>query len=175
MLNSLKDGEHALFVCEGTFEQVAITILKDAGVLVTPRENIIAITRLRKASQVQDKYLNYDYDWPVAIVRIIDSRKEQFRLGNLYRDRFTVTNVYTRPEAEMLVIAREGCFTDYAKRKSKMKPSEYCVQVLGLSDVKSRPFLERYWNVDSLSAAAREYKRLQKLDKGEICLADLLK
>lgn len=56
-----------------------------------------------------------------------------------------------------------------------MKPSEYCVQVLGMNRVKSKLFLEGYWDAASLSATAWEYKRLHRLDKGEVCLADLLK
>lgn len=82
------------------------------------------------------------YDWPVIIVRIIDSRKEQFKLGKLYSNRYEVVNVHTRPEAEMLVIANEGHFADYAKHKSKMKPSEYCVQTLGMGRIKSREYLQ---------------------------------
>lgn len=175
MPTSFNDTSHALFVCEGTFEEVAIRVLRDADGLVVPAINIVDITRSRSASQIQDKYLNVEYDWPLAIIRIIDSRKEQFKLGNLYRGRYEVINAYTRPEAEMLTIVREGCFVDYSKHKNKMKPSQYCKQVLGLSRVKSKPFLEEYWDAESLTKAAREYKRLQNLDKGEICLADLLK
>ena len=175
MQNRINSESHVLFVCEGTFEQVMVETLLAADAFVMSKSNVVGITRSRKASQVQEGFLNYDYDWPVTIVRIIDSRKEKFKLGKLYSDRYEVVNVHTRPEAEMLVIAKEGRFTDYAKHKSKMKPSEYCVQVLGMGRVKSREYLQDYWDAESLYAAAREYKRLQKLDKGEVCLADILK
>ena len=52
--------------------------------------------------------MNYDYDWPVCIARVLDSRKEKFRLGNLYRDRYQVKSYITHPEIEVLVILREG-------------------------------------------------------------------
>ena len=172
---SLDNASYVLFVCEGTFEEVAVKILCDANVRVIPSTQVVGITRLRKAALVQDAYLNIDYDWPLTIVRIVDSRKEQFKLGNLYRDRYQVINAYTRPEAEMLTIIREGRFADYSKYKNKMKPSDYCKQVLGMNRVKSESFLKGYWDAVTLAKAAHEYKRLHRFDKHENCLADLLK
>lgn len=49
---SLNSGSHALFVCEGTFEQVTTNILKDANAFVVPSSHIIDVTRLRRASQI---------------------------------------------------------------------------------------------------------------------------
>ncbi|WP_165247981.1 hypothetical protein [Adlercreutzia sp. ZJ141] len=167
------ENSHVVFVCEGTFEEVAVRILEDSGAFVFPSENIVGITRSRKAKDVTAEFLNMDYDWPITIVRVLDSRKESFELGKLYRDRFPVVNVLTHPEIEMLIVAREGKFADFSKRK--MRPSDYCKQVLGFSGVKSRKFLERYWNSDSLAAAAREYKRTAKISKDEVFLADLIK
>lgn len=175
MESDLFADSHVFFVCEGTFEEVAICILRDADRLVMTAENVIDITRKRVAADIQGKYLNVEYDWPVAIARIIDSKNERFSLGNLYRDRYPVVNIYTRPEAEMLTIVREGRFSDYSKYKSSMKPSIYCKQVLGLKQVKSRKFLKDYWDANSLANAACEYQRLQNLSKGEVCLADLLR
>lgn len=96
------------------------------------------ISRTRKASSIQDEYLKYDYEWPVAIARIIDSRGERFELGNLYRDRYPVVNFITHPEIEMLAIVREGKFDEYTRiRKSSFKPSDYCKTVLGMRQIKS--------------------------------------
>ena len=44
-----------------------------------------------------------------------------------------------------------------------------------MSEIKSNEFLTVYWDVDSIAAAAREYKRLSKIGKDELCLADLIR
>lgn len=74
----------------------------------------------------------------------------------------------------MLVIIREGKYADYSKRKSSTKPSVYCKDFLRMRDVKSKGFLEEYWDAESIAFAAREYRRLSHLDHGELCLADII-
>lgn len=173
---ALPPDAHVLFVCEGTFEQYLVETLARANKLIVSRDQIVGITRTRSASQIQSQYLNFDYDWPVAIARILDSRREKFALGRLYRDRYPVFSFFTHPEIEMLIIVREGRFSDYGQHfKSTMKPSEYCSQILKLGDVKSRDFLERYWTADALCRAIREYSSLAHIPKGELTLADLLR
>ena len=57
-----------------------------------------------------------------------------------------------------------------------MKPSEYCKIELKYQDVKSEPFVKEYFaNVDVLVAAIREYKRVAKVQRNEITIADILK
>ncbi len=56
-----------------------------------------------------------------------------------------------------------------------MKPSDFCKQKLGMRVVKREGFLKDYWDADSLTAAAREYRRLSKIPKDELCLADLIR
>lgn len=68
-------GYHPIISCEGTAEQVAVEILLEAGALVFPESDVVAVTRLRKASDIQDNYLNLDYDWPVCIVRVLTRGK----------------------------------------------------------------------------------------------------
>lgn len=101
-------GYHPIISCEGTAEQVAVDILLEADALVFSEADVVDVTRLRKASDIQDSYLNLDYDWPVCIVRVLDSRKERFKLGNLYAGRFPVVSYVTHPEIEVLAIIREG-------------------------------------------------------------------
>ncbi|MBR3225699.1 MAG: hypothetical protein IKF78_10320 [Atopobiaceae bacterium] len=168
-------GFHPIISCEGTGEEVVVKKLVAADALVFPSCDVVDITRKRKAQVIQSDYLGFEYDWPVCIMRILDSPRERFRLGHLYADRFPVVNVYTRPEIEMLVIIRKGRYHDYSKKKSSMKPSVYCKDVLGLHDVKSATFLEDYWDVESIVVAAQEYRRLSHLERNELCLADVVK
>lgn len=167
---------HPIFVCEGVCERYIIETLRDEGLLVFPPKQIRAITNIRGAKAIQEEYLGFDYEWPVSIIRLLDSRRENFKLDRLYRDRFEVCNIYTRPEIEILNIINEGRFEHYTNKcKSQMKPSRYCMDMLDLGEVKSQDFPETYWDADSLVAAIMGYKRLMKLAKGELCLADLLK
>lgn len=170
-----RGGYHPLLICEGTVEQVLITKLLDADALVFSRENVLDVTRTRRASAIQDSYLDYDFDWPVCIVRILDSKHESFRLGKLYADRIPVANVFTHPEAEVLAIIRENAWNRWNKVKSKKKPSLFCKDDLGMRGIKSEKFLQSYWDVDAIAAAAQEYRRLSKIEPGELCLADLIK
>ena len=173
---ALPDRAHVLFVCEGTFEQYLVEPLLNENRLIVASDAVIGVTRTRSAAQIQEQYLNYDYDWPLVILRVLDSRRENFALGRLYRERYPVFNFYTHPEIEMLIIVREDCFADYSKHhKSSMKPSEYCMQKLKFGDVKSRTFLESYWTAESLVQAIRSYAALARIPKGEFSLADLLK
>ena len=168
------EGYHPIISCEGAAEQVAAEILLGANMLVFPTDDIVEVTRKRKAVDIQDEFLGYDYDWPVCIIRLLDSRKERFRLGGLYAHRFPVVDVLTHPEMEVLAIINEGKWERWSK--SGKKPSEFCKDDLGFGRrIKSTDFLMSYWNADSLAQAAIEYKRLSRISRGEICLADLLR
>ena len=170
-----REGRHPLFVCEGTVEQVLITKLLDADALVFPRDNVLDVTRTRRAPDVQDLYLGYDFDWPVCIVRVLDSRHESFALGGLYAGPFRGPSGFTRPEAEVVTIIRENEWSRWSKVKSRKKPSVFCKDDLGMKAIKSEKFLQSYWDVEAIVAAAHEYRRLSKLAQGELCLADLIK
>lgn len=172
---SALEGHHPLFACEGTGEEVIISKLVEADALVFPKDHVVDITRKRKSTDIQSEYLGFEYDWPVCIVRVLDSLRERFHLGPLYADRFPVVSVHTRPEIEMLIIIREGHFADYSKRKSSTKPSVYCKSAFGFRDVKSQPFLDDYWDAESIVDAAIQYRRVAHLESDELCLADLIK
>ncbi|WP_165044986.1 hypothetical protein [Adlercreutzia sp. ZJ138] len=166
-------GYHPLISCEGTVEQVAVEILLAADALVFPEADVVDVTRLRRAADIQVEYLNYDYDWPVCIVRVLDSRKERFKLNNLYAERFPVVSYVTHPEMEVLAIIREDAWGRW--HGSHVKPSDFCKRELGMREIKRADFLRGYWDADALTAAAREYRRLSKIPKGELCLADLIR
>ena len=69
------------------------------------------------------------------MIRILDSRREEFRLSKAYEQKIDVVNVITAPEIEMLIIHAEGAY-DQFKRSGK-KPSEFCKTNLRMHDVKS--------------------------------------
>ena len=84
-----------------------------------------------------------------------------------------VVNIITAPEIEILVIIKEGKYQSF--KKSNLKPSDYCKQILKMSDVKSyNSVIDYFSDVDSLLDAMQQYKQVSNLPKGELSLIDLL-
>jgi hypothetical protein len=164
-----------LFSCEGKAEHVILSKLRQEKRLLCSSESIVDLTLLRGAASIEHSYLGLDYDQQLIIVRVLDSRSEQFELNRLYRDRFPVFSIYTHPEIEMLAIIKEGQLAEYDKVKSRMKPSQFCKETLGMARIKDKAFLDSYWTADELSEAIREYRRIRQIKSGELCLVDILK
>ena len=55
-------GFHPLISCEGTAEEIIVEKLLEADVMVFSRDDIVEVTRKRSAREIQDAYLNYDYE-----------------------------------------------------------------------------------------------------------------
>ena len=110
----------------------------------------------------------------ITVLRILDSRREQFRLSKAYVDKIEVINVITAPEIEMLIIFRKGKYEEY--KRSGMKPSEFSKIELRYSNVKNAEFVKSYFaDTAILISALKEYKRVSHIQRGEYTLADLLK
>lgn len=85
--------------CEGTAEEEIINWLLDEERLLFTREQLVEkkITRIRPAKGIEKKFLSLDYgNKSVVIFRIIDSSNEQFKLSNLYKDRYDVCDYITK-------------------------------------------------------------------------------
>lgn len=165
-------------IVEGTAERVIINKLLDDNRLVFSRVDLLdqELLRCRSARQFEDRYLGKSFKSKVSIYRILDSRTEEFKLRKLYANKVDVINVITAPEIEILVIIKENKHADFLKYKSKLKPSEYCKQILKMPNVKSKEFLEAYFSdLDELVRVVKEYKRLHRVQNNEWCMADLLK
>lgn len=171
-------------ICEGSYEQVIINKLLDEGKLIFSREELLDEDLLdcRSARQFEERYLNKSFSKKITIIRILDSRSEEFPLRETYKKKIEkVINVVTSEEIEILTIINEGKYSDFQSKKRQkhnrnMKPSEYCKGELGFSDIKKRAFVEKYFDdTEVLVSAIKEYKRLKRIPKGECCLCDLLK
>jgi len=165
-----------LFSCEGTAEEDIIRWLLEEQKLFCSSEDIVdgGITGIRKADVITTKFLNIQYNKHLAILRIHDSKSEEFNLREVYRKKCSVYNIYTRPEIESLVIIKAGLWQDFCKKKKGLeKPSDYCKQILRLS-TKERDFIKNYFgSIDGLIDVIKEYKRIH-CSQGEYCLADIL-
>ena len=163
-------------LCEGAAEQTIMELLLDAGRLQFTYDNLLEgeVLRCRKAKTFEERYLRKGFTEGITILRILDSRSENFKLSKAYEHKVKVVNIITAPEIEMLVIFNEGKYTEF--KKFRKKPSEFCVVDLGFRDVKSTIFLKEYFSdIDSLVDAIIEYRRVSNVQRGEYTLADLLK
>ena len=84
-----------------------------------------------------------------------------------------VINIVTAPEIEILIILSKGKYQDF--KKSKLKPSDYCKQVLRMPHAKNYDFLIAYFSdVFRLIDVIHQYKQIANVPKGELALSDLL-
>lgn len=162
-------------ICEGSFEEAVIELLLDKNKLIFSYEDLLEekIIRERSAKKFEQRYLRKGFNNKITILRILDSKKERFKLSKAYENKVDVINIITAPEIEMLIICNENHFSKF--KNSKMKPSEYCKIKLNYKNVKNEDFVKNYFsNIDSLIHSIKEYKRVGPND-GQKRLFDLLK
>ncbi len=172
----MKLSKYKACICEGAAEAAIIDILVDNGLLIFSREEMLdeRVIRCRNAKRFEERYLRKGFDEPISIVRILDSRREEFRLSKAYEHKVDVINVITAPEIEILIIHNQGEYERF--KHSKKKPSDFCKSELKMHSVKSYDFVRSYFNdPDRLVIAIKEYRRVAHIQKDEYTLFDLLK
>ena len=168
-------GEKVAVICEGGAEAAIMEMLLDAGRLIFTEEDLFydEIIRCRSAKIFEQRYLKVRMDFKLTIIRVLDSRRENFKLSRPYCDEIEVINVVTAPEIEMLIILNEGKYEQF--KKSGLKPSEYCKQIFKNGNLKSRKWVKEYFkNIDDLVQSIRMYDHVSDVRKGEYTLLDLL-
>ena len=70
---------------------------------------------------METRYLRKGFREMISVVRILDSRRENFKLSKAYESKVDVINVITAPEIEMLIIFNENKYSEF--KKSGKKPS----------------------------------------------------
>ena len=164
-------------ICEGGAETAIMDILLDNDLLIFKREQLLEESVLPRTSvkEFERRYLRMAFDQKIIILRVIDSRGEEFNLSKAYRCQVEVINVITAPEIEMLIIASQKKYDEY-KRSGVKKPSDYCKNVLGIKNVKSPKYIKEYFSdPDYLIDSIKEYNRVHKQKNNEASLYDLLK
>lgn len=114
-----------------------------------------SVIRSREAKQFEEHYLRKGVDNQLSVIRIPDSRREEFHLSKAYANKIDVINVVTAPEIEMLIIHNEGAYERF--KHSGKKPREY------------------FADPATLVRAIKEYRRVANISNGEYTLMDLLK
>lgn len=163
-------------ICEGSAEQAIMELLLDDNKLIFTSEQLLEeeIIRNRSAKEFEQRYLRKGFNDKITVLRILDSRKENFNLSKAYKDKVAVIDVITAPEIEMLIIFNEDKYEDF--KKSKMKPSKFCKIKLKFKSVKNYTFVKDYFSdTDKLLKSIHEYRRVSKIKKEGYTLSDLLK
>ncbi|HIT13461.1 MAG TPA: hypothetical protein IAB54_04870 [Candidatus Scatomonas merdigallinarum] len=163
-------------ICEGGAERAILDLLLDAHKLIFEREDLIEeeLLRCRNAREFERRYLKKGFSEKITVYRILDSRRENFKLSKAYEQKIDVINVITAPEIEMLIICCEGKYKEF--KNSGLKPSVYCKTKLKLINVKNYEFIQTYFSdMHILINALHEYRRVSKIRKEEKTLFDLLK
>lgn len=111
-------------ICEGSAEEAIIDILVDNDLLIFNREEMLEerVIRCRSAKRFEERYLRKGFDEQISVIRILDSRREEFRLSKAYEQKIDVVNVITAPEIEMLIIHAEGAYVNGQSIKHRIKP-----------------------------------------------------
>lgn len=181
MSNNLVDelqGKTIICSCEGTAEEVIISLLIDNNKLCFSREDLVfeKLTRARTGKDIADKFLNLDYKQDVVILRILDRPKEKLKLPKAYQERFSVYDVCTPREIEMLIIVNEEKWVEYKRVERTYKPSDYCKTELRMANVKNKEFIADYFrDIDKLINTIHKYTRLAQKHPGVYQLSDILK
>ena len=69
-------------ICEGAAEAAIMDILLDNHLLIFEREEMLdeAVIRCRDGKTFENRYLRKGFKEMVSVIRILDSRKENFKL-----------------------------------------------------------------------------------------------
>ncbi len=144
--------------------------------LIFSREEMVEeeVIRCRDGRKFEEKYLRKGFQDKISVIRILDSRRENFRISKAYAGKVDVINVVTAPEIEMLIIFNENKYKEF--KKTGKKPSSFCKEDLKMAEVKSYDFVKNYFdNPLVLVAAIKKYHEMSRVPKGEYTLLDLLR
>lgn len=122
-------------ICEGAAEAAILDVLLDNDLLIFRREEMLdeGVIRCRDGKTFEARYLRKGFNEKISVIRVLDSRRENFKLSKAYESKVDVVNVITAPEIEMLIIFNEDKYNEF--KKSSKKPSIFCKENLKMSSV----------------------------------------
>lgn len=73
-------------ICEGNAEEAIIDILLDHDLMIFTREEMLEeeVIRCRSGKKFEEKYLRKGFLDKISVIRILDSRRENFKLSLNY-------------------------------------------------------------------------------------------
>ena len=81
-------------ICEGSAENAIIDTLLDHNLLIFAREEMLEeeVIRCRDGKRFEEKYLRKGFPEKISVIRILDSRRENFKLSKAYEHKVDVIN-----------------------------------------------------------------------------------
>lgn len=174
-MERLKLSKYIACICEGSAEMAIMDILLEQELLIFQKEDLLEESPIlcRNGKKFEETYLRRQFDDKISVIRILDSRRENFKLSKAYQSKVDVINVITAPEIELLIILNEGKYREFSK--SGKKPSDFCKMNLKMPDVKAYTFVKDYFSDHKeLISAIKKYAEITKKRKDEYRLLDLL-
>ncbi|MGE7672958.1 hypothetical protein ACQKMV_05140 [Lysinibacillus sp. NPDC094403] len=171
-----KTKNKVLCICEGNAEKEIMRLLMEHGLLKFTIDDLIDNDFLtgtnRKAKNIETRFLGQTYNEGqlIEIIRITDSKRENFKINKDFNHKIEgITNCFTRPEIEILIIIHEGHYDKFSKQKSHIKPSIYCeTNFKNCKNIKQQGFILDYFsNIDDLVKALKKYDEICSDKKGE--------
>lgn len=157
----MSDNTKVGVIAEGKAEKEIFNILLESDILIFQKEDILINNpcTTRNAKTYCDRNLKMVNN--VKIVRILDSKRENFKIPRAYERKIeNVINVYTRPEIEILAILSEGLYKKF--KSSGQKPSTFLktYDSSKFKSCKSAEFIGSYFsNPNHLYHTLLEYER----------------
>lgn len=172
----IKLNKYIALISEGSSEEAILDLLLDNDLLIFKRSDLLEeeVIRSRSGLTFEERYLRKGFNDKISILRVIDSRNEQFKISKAYKDKVDVINIITAPEIEMLIILNENKYKEF--KKSNKKPSTFCKENLKMKYVKTYDFVYNYFsNTNSLINSIKEYNRISNTKDNEYTLLDIIK
>ncbi len=190
-----------ILICEGTAEKAILDILLDNNCLKINRTDLLyekIIDKLPSPSIFCQKYLSRDFGEKINVFIVLDSLKWQLSISEVYHKKIQSIEYYiTRPEIEAIQLEADGNWKiKYQQFSGKHrnngpkinKPSTFFKESiksggLGIKNIKKYEYVYDLWvdNPVGLCNALMSVKNdmnkrnVLKSNKGQFCLADLLK
>lgn len=162
-------------IYEGNAEKEILNCLLDNDLLLFTRKNLLEKKLHRRASvKALCKHLNYTFDKPVKIIRVIDSKNEKLVLPKPYKEMYgnSVINCITNPEIEILLIIAKN---DYEKfKKQELKPSSFCKKEYNYNKKADTNFFTNNLTAEEIVSAIKKHNQM-KQNKSQKSICYLLK
>ena len=171
-------------MCEGTNEKTLIELLIKHNKLIFDLDDLLNL-EIYHARQFVPYIISQlkIYHGEIKIIRIGDKQSDILKIPKEIADKIkkeAIIKCRTSFELEILLIINEGLYKEFLKVKSKTSAKEFAkihIKYHGKSYDGSCEFWQQYYSkrINTLVKNIKECKRLTKLNKNEIYLADLLK
>ena len=173
-----------LVMCEGTNEKILIELLIEHKKLIFELDDLLNL-EIYHARQLVPYIISQlkIYHGEIKIIRIGDKQSDILKIPKEMTNKIKreqIIKCRTSFELEILLIINEGLYKEFLKVKSKVSAKEFAksyIKYNGKSYDGSCEFWKQYYNkrINTLVKNIKECKRLTKINKNEIYLADLLK